>query len=165
MPRVSALFLAVILTAVAQPALALCQRPDGTYTNGCREGDHEVEGGHVSRAESPAAPPAAAAPVPRGPVKVEILPESETDPRAYWRDRRQAMLERLEDDEMELEYYEHRLAYCQREVGTHAPRRCDRLEEEVESHRQRLADAKQQVEEQLFEDCRRHPVCEPGYLR
>jgi hypothetical protein len=167
MHRVSALFLALGLTAVAQPALALCQRPDGTYTNDCGKGDREVKGGHVSRAERPAqpAPPPPATAAPSGPVKVEILPQGETDPGAHWRDRRRAMLARLEAEEEEVEYYEDRLANCRGAAGIRAEGRCTGMEAELESSRQRLADARQQVEEQLFEDCRTDPSCEPGYLR
>jgi hypothetical protein len=91
-------FFVVLSLCVADPALALCQRPDGTYTNDCREGDARVKGGHVSRAEGSsgarAAPPPAAQ-QPGGPAQVEILPQREADPRTYWGDRMRAALEGL----------------------------------------------------------------------
>lgn len=163
----AALFLALGLLP-AEPALALCQRADGTYTNSCQGSDREVKGGHVSRAEHHA--PLPAVPTPADPqasdrVQVEVLPQRETDPRTYWRDQRRAALERLEDEEKGVEYDERRLARCRRAAGLRYGQHCGGLKERVESSRQRLEEARQRVEEQLFEDCRHDPVCEPGYLR
>jgi hypothetical protein len=163
MTRRTVLFVVLSLCA-ADPALALCQRADGTYTNDCRPGDAQVKGGHVTKADARAAPPPAAR-QPGAPVQVETLPQRETDPRTHWRDRMRAALEGLKGDQEEVEALERRLAHCRAVAGIRYEGRCAGLEEAVESGRQDLADARKQVEEQLFEDCRRDPACEPGYLR
>jgi hypothetical protein len=160
--------LIALCLCLAEPALALCQRADGTYTNSCSRGDAQVKGGHVTRAErstgAHTAPPPAAQ-QPGGPVQVEILPQRETDPRTYWGDRRRVALEGLKGKEEEGEELERRLAHCRQVAGIRHEGRCAGLEETVESSRQGLADARKRVNEQLFEDCRKDPACQPGYLR
>jgi hypothetical protein len=142
----------------------LCRRPDGTYTNRCTDKDAAVQGGKViwgdadpslqgsSAAEPPAAPTPA---VPSG-----------NDER-YWRDR----LQQARRDLLEAERF---LAHVREETGECMARQraalgssildaCD--QGQIEAAERAADEARDFVENGLFDECRRSESCQPGWIR
>ena len=143
----------------------LCRRPDGTYTNRCTDKDAAVQGGKViwgdadpSLQESSAAEQPAAAPTPAVP--------SGNDER-YWRDRLQQARRDLREAESLLVHAREETGECMARqraaLGTGILDACD--QGQIEAAERAAEEARDFVENGLFDECRRSESCQPGWIR
>ena len=160
-----ALLLLVLALLPGRVGAELCRRPDGTYTNRCTDKDAAVQGGKVIWGDtdaplegSSAAEPPAAAPTPAAP--------SGTDER-YWRDRLQQARRDLLEAERLLVHAREETGECMARqraaLGSSMLDACD--QGQIDAAERAVEEAREFVENGLFDECRRSGSCQPGWIR
>jgi hypothetical protein len=139
----------------------LCQRDDGSYTNDCTSDDTPVKGGKVTFESPPVDGPGdrpAAAPEP--------IPSSGMLER-FWRDRLRQARRDVREAEKDLVEARRELGSCRARqhaaLGGSLYDSCD--EGHVEAAELALEEARDYVDNGLFEECRKAETCQPGWVQ